>query len=241
MKLKLRKRDQAQEPAAAGEATPLTLVIGFQSGVGQKDVVAYAKGWADRYFQAKERSWWAVRKWRDGFFYELHEGGPGRSYLPDVVARLDADPDAELHIPVGERLFVVSAKPKPVGLLLTEAESDRVRPTAQMAEAGPGMRPLNDSGLGVLMLGASIAFAGSVAAGVGGYLAAMAYWYDPPAAAMPVADLPHKQWAFANTPPTGDDYVAALRYDGGKWSLHWASGLVTQKAPDPAPQKGPKK
>src|SRR3546814_7768548 len=43
-----------------------------------------------------------VQKWRDGIAVEMQEGG-GKAYRPEVLAKLDEDPDAFCILPMTNR------------------------------------------------------------------------------------------------------------------------------------------
>lgn len=50
-----------------------------------KDVVAYARGLIDKHFVAKEESFYIVKTYGDFYYYEIHEGGEGKAYLPSII------------------------------------------------------------------------------------------------------------------------------------------------------------
>lgn len=50
-----------------------------------KDVVAYARGLIDKHFVAKEESFYIVKAYGDFYYYEIHEGGEGKAYLPSIM------------------------------------------------------------------------------------------------------------------------------------------------------------
>src|SRR3546814_11723114 len=47
-----------------------------------------------------------LQKWRDGIAVEMQEGG-GKAYLPEVLAKLDEDPDAFCILPMTNRVMQV--------------------------------------------------------------------------------------------------------------------------------------
>lgn len=54
-----------------------------------KDVVAYARGLIDKHFVAKEESFYIVKAYGDFYYYEIHEGGDGKAYLPSIMRIVD--------------------------------------------------------------------------------------------------------------------------------------------------------
>lgn len=62
--------------------------VGVKSN--HKDVVAYARGLIDKHFVAKEESFYTVRTYGDFYYYEIHEGGEGKAYLPSVMKAVES-------------------------------------------------------------------------------------------------------------------------------------------------------
>lgn len=69
---------------------PYRLILGQIPDTTQKDARAYARGLVERYFTAVKNSYVNIRKYKGGFYYEVHEGGPGESLLDWVLKQLDA-------------------------------------------------------------------------------------------------------------------------------------------------------
>lgn len=61
--------------------------VGVKSN--HKDVLAYARGLIDKHFVAKEESFYTVRPYGDYYYYEIHEGGNGKAYLPSIMKALE--------------------------------------------------------------------------------------------------------------------------------------------------------
>src|SRR3546814_3433811 len=72
----------------------------------EREAETIARAFVEKHFDAPNASFVYVQKWRDGIAVEMQEGG-GKAYLPEVLAKLDEDPDAFCILPMTNRVMQV--------------------------------------------------------------------------------------------------------------------------------------
>ena len=83
---------------------PVQVLIGWIEESSRKDVLEHARGFASDHLETLETAWIAMEGFRGGTFFEVHEGGSGRAYLPELIEELSRDPDQVLWVPSGTKL-----------------------------------------------------------------------------------------------------------------------------------------
>lgn len=236
------------------------VMYGFLEGVERRDALAYARSFARRTVGSSERCWYAVEPLWTGFLYEIHEGGPGRSFLPDLVTELDANPGGIALVPSGRRVFELTVRNgRPVGGLLPEAKSRQVQ--LQMAAIRPTV-PVDGKAYGVMippwvtadqvrlrtiratrrMRRVSVPVSVPLALSSVGFAAGLGllttggglyYWSPyrvPQPQALTLEQMPHRQWEAALAAIGPDNYVSKLEYRDGKWTIEIAGQTAGQSA-----------
>lgn len=233
-------------------ARPMRLVIGFLPGASKNDAVSAAQGYIERHFEAIDISGWYIQKaGRDGYYYEVQEGGEGRAYLPSVLKLLDKH--EELVITLTERSAKIQkgSHGEPETVLLPEGRDE---PETEGLKAGPRLHPAVGDARGWLFAGGSMFIVGllvlfmgsalhqgmqhlketSVAARDLGPIGVMVEtiagdvvtpkldWEPPKASALPTAQTDRLVAAAQN-----DKYVLALRYANGKWDVQTEDNPVS--------------
>lgn len=102
---------------------PIRILIGTCTG-NRTDSEALARSLAERYFDIPDRSWFLLKRQAGlGYYYEIHEGGDGFGYLPDVIDQL-MNHEKEIMLPSlsGRQMRVVM---KNNGALIASLLSDR--------------------------------------------------------------------------------------------------------------------
>lgn len=230
-------------PKDDATSRPVVALAGWMPGVARQDVIAYVKGVAEEELTAHDACWWAVHKVGDGWAWELHEGGPGRAFIPSALAAFGRGAESVIVPTVTRDLQL---KPKGDGfedLLLTE--SDRRDPTEGVGYIGRRCQPLRSRGMGFAALGA-VALAAGVSVLAAGVLhretmhadATRAYGRAvaardggaKPLGAAEVAKLPMSRLATVLAVPE-DQFLEALVFKDGKWEVRLAAR--PKDAPDP--------
>lgn len=126
-----RAKERAPKRDRPPPAPPIQVLIGWIGDAARKDVIAHARGLAEDQLASLENTWISMAPFRGGFFYEIHEGGAGRAYLPGLIEQLDRDPEQILWLPAGtaiNRVLTVGITDNiPYAVILTETESALVR------------------------------------------------------------------------------------------------------------------
>src|SRR5690606_26127375 len=127
----------------------------------EQDVVQHARGYIQDHFGSQENAWIATAPFMDGFFFEVHEGGDGRSHLPALVEALTDWPDQMVWLSSGSKInraiTVAIEEGKPSTIVLNEDDTSRVRASGQRPlDRGGRMRPAIRKGERVLASGATI-------------------------------------------------------------------------------------
>src|SRR3546814_10868014 len=82
---------------------PVNVAVDFFRGITkEREAETIARAFVEKHFDAPNASFVYVQKWRDGIAVEMQEGG-GKAYLPEVLAKLDEDPDAFCILPMTNR------------------------------------------------------------------------------------------------------------------------------------------
>lgn len=223
--------------AAADKDTfaPINTVVGWNEGIGnKKDAAEIAKGYIKKRFTAIGSSWYAVKPFLGGYFWEVQEGGQGHGYIDAVIEALSDDPSKEYWFPSGDRAFRVMMRDgKPFGVLLSEAQTEEV-----FASGMPPLLPKSKMfraerrGTGTLAFGAAMSGIGAVY-----MLSAMGFYAfvanpGPSVPAANFAELPHAQWnRVVGAKVT--EIVAKLQYKDDNWEAvmraHEVPGLQELK------------
>jgi len=241
----------------SGPGHPNTVLFGYLEGVAQRDADAYARGFARRVLTTAERVWYQTESFYTGYLYEIHEGGAGRSFLPDLITALETEPEGTVLVPSGRRVFELSVRNgRPTGAMLTEERSQRVQrqlalvlPAEQTGGRPYGvlvpavapvsrarfhivkptkrMRRLTPESQPLQFLSIGVLVSGLSLLTVG---AGACLWSLTQAGVDRGVDferLPHRQWPSAIMAAAGAAYVTKLEYKDGRWLVETAH----EKAP----------
>lgn len=212
--------------------TPAAIHIGYMARIDKRDAIARVQGLIRRQLAAPEIAFWSIYPIEDGYAYEIHEGGHGHAYVPAIMARFAAEPEAQIHLAAGNRAVRVTAhEGKPCSFVLPEAE----HPSADAFPQGPRMRPFAPTGRGPLITGAvlfacsAVLFlASAVAMTVGSDITAA----DQAALNERVANLPSLHYPKDGSLMVGQ-FVNRVQFSGGKWSTDTKSILRGETAAPP--------
>lgn len=148
-----------------GEQWPIIRVVGHLESLSQRDVRAYVKGHVERHFSeyADERAFLALKRYRNGWLYELMLGGDGRTCVDGLAEFLDAaQPDDRLTLPAAYRSGELSctAGGKVVFRLLPESANVAMASPMPTRRRAPPLYPTYRSaffaGGAVMLLGSSV-------------------------------------------------------------------------------------
>ncbi|MGY3581530.1 hypothetical protein ACVIGB_000399 [Bradyrhizobium sp. USDA 4341] len=202
---------------------PLTVIIGFSQTGSARDAEGVAKSYINKNFAA-DISWYAVAPFSGGYLHEVHQGGNGISYLPEVLEVLNANTTSGIaRIPSGTRVMEVSMRDgRPVPLLLSESDSRQFLshsenfplPSGKMNEAVKSGLLWVHAGIVGMVVGSVLLF-GSI-----GYYF-MSTSNEVLSKQTPPEQLPHRQWETVRRLRT-DQYVSRLKFENNRWSVDFA-------------------
>lgn len=186
----------------------------------KRDAVDMAKGHIEQRFVAKDAAWYRVVPFMGGYFWEAHEGGPGKSYLDAIIDELKRNPGGEYWFPNGPtkvvRIIMQDGKPK--ALVPNEQESLAIRNSGRTPLIPrSGMTPFARRGTGVLIFGSVLSGASFLyMLGTMGFY--LTVWQPGPSVRdIKIAELPSAQWSMVeSTDPR--TIVSKLQYSNGKWA-----------------------
>lgn len=201
---------------------PIQVLIGWIEESARKDVLENARGFARDHMETLETAWVAMAEFRGGTLFEIHEGGSGQSYLPDLIEELSRDPEQVLWLPSGTKLNRVVtfslSEGRPFSMMLNEADSARVRESGQAPiERSGKMRRLSPRGNGVLVIGATlftVAMGGLIAST---YLSVSIDQQPLPALSYNPEILPHGQIVSLSAALREDRWVSRIVFENGAW------------------------
>ncbi|MCE6959713.1 hypothetical protein LAZ40_11850 [Cereibacter sphaeroides] len=201
---------------------PIQVLIGWLGDTSLKDVLEHARGFAADHLETLETAWFLALPFRGGYIFEVHEGGSGMGYLPDVVEELTRDPEQVVWIPSGtalNRVLTVRITEERVySSILTESESAMVRASGQEPlERAGRMTPLVPKGVKVLALGASLAAIGTVTLLVAAVHSGLVGQQPLPSRPFNGKVLPHSQIVQLAGNIHNDRWVSRIVFEDGQW------------------------
>lgn len=202
---------------------PITVVIDFFMGVTkEREAEILARAQIEKNFDAPNASYLYIQRWRDGIAVEMQEGG-GKAYLPEVLAKLDEDPEALVAVAMSNRFAQVRLDPdtKSLETLLLVANQEPPE-TAFIALPTRPMKPFDRRGSRVFLSGIGLLAASSVAMlfSVGAFFIDTKAWSIPYVQQTSVKDLPMAQaQKIQEALNGGADCILKMEYVGGVWTV----------------------
>ncbi len=204
-------------------AIPIRVIMGYLPEVSERDAREYALGMAEKHFEQIGMAYFAVFEHERGFVYEIHEGGDGLAYAPEILKYFESQgpyrigEHVSVHLRTATRMVEIERLREGLGALVLPESSD-----AQQTEWLVGtdkMEQALNRRTGLLLAGAGLFVTGFAAMLVAAFLAR----YQPYEEPAPVQteyinaqDLPLSQWSRLES-VQAPNYVRALRYRAGKW------------------------
>jgi len=199
---------------------PFRIIVGWADGVSKEDAVDIARGFIQRRFDAVNSSWYVTAPFMGGYFWEVHEGGKGSSYMPAIIDALTNNPGGQHWFPSGDRVFQVMMRDgKPFGVLLQKSESKKVIESGSMPLRASGrMKRAVFKGTPVLIAGAGV-----LASGVLFFLSSVVMYAflatpEPAVKDINLTKIPSAQWdKLASIKPT--EIVSKIEFEQGEWKI----------------------
>lgn len=209
-------------PSSGRGNPPIQVIIGWIAESNRKDVIEHARGFAADHIETLASAWISVSPFRDGHIFEVHEGGSGLAYMPDIIEQLTRDPDQVVWVPSGtvlNRVLTIRiAEDHVFSTILTEAESALVRSSGQEPLQRTGrMVRLVPKGTGALATGVALATVGAVTLIGAGYYSSMINQQPLPSRTFNPENLPHSQIIRLSEGIRDDRWVSRIVFEDGQW------------------------
>jgi len=201
---------------------PIQVLIGWIEESSKRDVIEHVRGFAQDHIETLDTAWIATAEFIGGTLFEVHEGGSGQAYLPELIEEIGRDPEQVLWVPSGTKLNRVVTfsvvEGRAFSMMLNEADSARVRLSEQVSVERTGkMRRLSPRGTPVLVVGATLFAIGLSVLGASSYLASQINQQPLPALSYNPDILPHGQIVSLSTALREDRWVSRIVFEDGAW------------------------
>lgn len=201
---------------------PIQVLIGWIGESSRKDVLEHARGFATDHIEALDTAWITMAEFRGGTLFEVHEGGGGAAYLPEIIEELSRDPDQVIWVPSGTKLnrvvTVSIVEDRPFSMMLNEADSARVRASGQRPiERAGRMRRLRPRGTGVLVAGGTLFAVAFGALATSAFLSSRIDQQPIPSLPYSAETLPHGQIIGLSDALREDRWVSRILFENGSW------------------------
>lgn len=219
---------------------PNRIVIDFLEGVTNRaDAIAYARGFITSHFEVPEQSGYYVQPLKDGYAYEVHEGGSRKAFLPSILRVLESTPDATVSVRSGTRVLQVSksARGSFNSVLLPEELSSYLENVVEPDVKAPNLTPFQMDNVVWLFVGGGMALFGAVV-----FILSLAFFaLDPSQLKLPTLNvtetdkLPLAQWQRMVQQLDGNNYISAMRFENGAWRFETSTNAAAEAQPVAAP------
>lgn len=222
-------------------SVPVKIFIGYLPDVLERDAMEYAMGVAERNCEQSSITYFDVFKYDGGFVYEIHEGGRGKAYIPEILKFFEDAGDFDNLNPI--KVYIHTA--------IRTVEVEKLRkglvavwlPESKRIETTPGLEPKQDlipatnQRTGFLVISAMffiVSFLSMIVAAITQYQP-----YDP-APEFKYQELDYSksvsgQWGRINDAVLMGKIVKAVKFEGGVWralEVEEAAPEAAASAPD---------
>jgi len=219
---KLRKASKDEVRAVEDYPMPVMMVIEFYEGLTkEREAEQLGRAMIEKNFDAPNASYVYTQKWKNGIAVEVQEGG-GQAYLPEILQKLDEDPEAVIAVPMSNRIAQVRLDSETgrleMLLLLNNQEppADSFVPLPSRA-----MKPFDRRGSRLFIAGIAL-LASTVIASV---FSVGAFFIDTDAWALPyvqqteVKSVPMSQLAQMKEAAARGDCLFKMEFANGSWTM----------------------
>jgi hypothetical protein len=218
---------------------PNKIVIDFLEGVSiRADAVAYARGFISSHFDVPEQSGYYVAPYKDGYAFEVHEGGSRRAYLPSILRTIEESPTATVSVRSGARVLQVSKGPRDSfnSVLLPEELSSYLENIIEPKDNAPALIPYQIDNVvwlfwGVMTLGIGILV---LLVTLGFYMMSPKPVKTRLSTGTKVEQLPISQWKKMVEKLDGTNYISQMKFDNGQWTFEVLPNDADAQNPSPA-------
>lgn len=227
-RLKARKAAPREAVAAFSERPvelPVQILMGYLPEVTSKDAMDYALGMAEKYLTQVGMAFFYVTKHDRGFIWEVHEGGPGKAYGPEISTvfgtnrmGIAGSTPMKVILDTATRKVEVTQGTEGLSAVLLPQNSMELATTSLIPRQN--MTPAIPRRKGLLITGALVLASGVLVSTLAGYFFRVQEFAAAPARTIVNVNaklLPHLYWKDAVLSLRPEDRVRAMRYDKGSW------------------------
>ncbi|MCT4574910.1 MAG: hypothetical protein N4A43_01500 [Alphaproteobacteria bacterium] len=200
-----------------------TVVIDFLDGTSKKsEAIAYARGFIDNHYPVPADCYMYAIANEGGYAVEIHDGGDGKAYLPEIIKTLQEDPTACICIRNKRRVLEIKKSDKEgfSSILLPEGIDSVETNIVNICPSNTNMTPYSFKALPFALVGmvfGALGFSFLIISLIVGVLARTA-----PVKTLPVTkvkNLPIQQWDELMNNYSDEKYVGKLSYVSDKWNV----------------------
>jgi hypothetical protein len=219
---KVRKASKDEVRAVEDYPMPVMMVIEFYEGLTKEsEAEQLGRAMIEKNFDAPNASYVYTQKWRKGIAVEVQEGG-GQAYLPEILQKLDEDPEAIIAVPMSNRIAQVRLDAE-TGRLEMLLLLNNQEPPADSFVPLPSrpMKPFDRRGSRLFIAGVAL-LASTVIASV---FSVGAFFIDTDAWALPyvqqteVKSVPMSQLTQMKEAAARGDCLYKMEFAGGVWTM----------------------
>lgn len=202
---------------------PIAILFGYLPDVRERDAQEYAIGYAAEFLQTQASVFYEVFPYRQGYAFEVQQGGNGKAFLPGILKHFDslgefvAGENSRLVISTATRQAEVYRTREGLDFVLLPEGSNKE--ASDWLTPSTSMTPVINRKTGFFVASAALFATGFIAMMVTGMLTRYQEWEPAPpphVAFVKLQDTPAGQWSrLQNVPSTS--YVKALRFRNGTW------------------------
>ncbi|MDO8416275.1 MAG: hypothetical protein Q7S87_08710 [Agitococcus sp.] len=214
--------DPADKPTY--NVAPIRVIIGFLPEVVERDALEYAVGVAEKYFDQIGLAYFDAVPYANGFAFEVHEGGAGRAFLPEIIKYFAAqgayrsDNPATAIIKTATRMVEVQHLRE--GLTSIILSENTTKTQSEWLHATERMQPAIHKRTGFFVASAAIFVTGFMAMIVSSLLTRYTPYMplpDQKIERISTTQLPKAQWQKLEHIMEKEGGVKALRFRNNKW------------------------
>lgn len=200
-----------------------TVVIDFLDGTNKKsEAIAYARGFIDNHYPVPADCYMYAIEYEGGYAVEIHDGGDGKAYMPEIIKTLQEDPSACICIRNKRRVLEIKKSDKEgfSSILLPEGIDSVETNIVNICPANTNMTPYSFKALPFALIGmvfGALGFAFLIISVIIGLLARSA-----PVKTLPVTkvkNLPIQQWDALMDKYSDENYIGKLSYFANNWNV----------------------
>jgi len=219
---KVKKSSKLEDRAVEDYPMPVMMVIEFYEGLTkEREAEQLGRAMIEKNFDAPNASYVYTQKWRNGIAVEVQEGG-GQAYLPEILQKLDEDPEAIIAVPMSNRIAQVRLDAETGRLeMLLLLNNQEPPPESFVPLPSRAMKPFDRRGSRLFIAGIALLASTVIASvfSVGAFFIDTEAWALPYVQQTEVKAVPMSQLADMKIAAAKGDCLYKMEYAGGTWTM----------------------